>query len=269
MDSRTRPHIWDAREAELSVQGALRRYMEQAPLPVAITRGAAHTLVYANASFCRLAGVADGGGLGDPIAKAFAGIETSAFSALLDRAFRDGVALRDERVETLRAGGTSWRCTVWPVIDDYGRPDGLGVELREAEQLDAALDLQRKIAEQMLFGALRERGIAEDVEGARRRAAFLAEAGRLLAQSVDQTSTLIALTKLALPTLGAWCIVDIVAAGDAIQRLPIIHPDPEKQTLARQLAARWKPEPDDPFGAPAMVRDRRPIAMTGDIEATL
>jgi signal transduction histidine kinase len=269
MDSGTRPDIRDAREADLSVQGALRRYMEQAPLPFAITRGAAHTLAYANASFCRLAGVADGGALGDPIGKAFTGIETSALSALLDRAFRDGVALRDERVETLRAGGTSWRCTVWPVIDDDGRPDSLGIELREAEQLDAALDLQRKIAEQMLFGALRERGIAEDAEGARQRAAFLAESGRLLAQSVDQTSTLIALTKLALPTLGAWCIVDILAAGDVTQRLPIIHADREKQTLAQQLAARWTPEPDDPFGAPAMVRDPRPIAIAGDIEATL
>ena len=269
MNSGSRPAIWDARGAELSIQGAFRRYMEQAPLPFAITRGAAHTLVYANASFCRLAGVADGGALGDPIANALTGSETSALSALLDRAFRDGVALRDERVDTSRAGGTSWRCTVWPVIDDYGRPEALGIELREADQPDAALDFQRQVAEQMLFGALRQRGIAEDAEGARRRAAFLAEAGRLLAQSVDQTSTLVALTKLALPTLGAWCIVDIVEAGDAIHRLPVVHPDPEKQKLAQQLAATWTPEPDDPIGASAMLRDQRTIAITDDIEATL
>lgn len=269
MNSGRRPAIWDAYEAELSVQGALRRYMEQAPLPFAITRGAAHTLVYANASFCRLAGFADGGALGDPIANAFTGSEAGALSALLDRAFRDGVALRDERVDTSRAAGTNWRCTVWPVIDDHGRPEALGIELREADQPDAALDFQRRVAEQMLFGALRERGIAEDAEGARRRAAFLAEAGRLLAQSVDQTSTLIALSKLALPTLGAWCIVDIVTDGDAIHRLRIVHPDPEKETLTQQLAAGWTPEPDDPFGAPAMVRDPRTIAITGDITATL
>jgi signal transduction histidine kinase len=134
---------------------------------------------------------------------------------------------------------------------------------------DAVLELQRKVAEQMLIGALRERVIAEDAENARRRAAFLAEAGRLLAQSVDQTSTLAALTKLSLPTLGAWCIVDIIAAGDTIRRLPIVHPEPEMDTLAKQLAVSWTPEPDDQFGAPAMLRDRRTIAITDSVEATL
>ena len=269
MDSGTRPGIRETREAERSVQGALRRYMEQAPRPFAVTRGAAHTLVYANASFSRLMGVADGGALGKPLAKAFTGTETSALSGLLDRAFRDGVAIRDERLDMFRAGGKSWRCTVWPVIDDHSRPESLGIELREAEELDAALDLQRQISEQLLFGALRERGIAEDAESARRRAAFLTEAGRLLTQSVDETNTLVALTKLALPSLGAWCIVDIVASGGAIHRLRIVHPDPEKQKLTQQLAAHWTPEPDDAFGAPAMRRDQRTIVITSDIEATL
>ena len=269
MDSGTRPDIRNARDGELSVGEALRRYMQQAPVPFAITRGAAHTLVYANESFCRLAGVADGGALGDPIAHAFTGRETGALSALLDRVFRDAVALHDERVDTSRTGGPSWRCTVWPVIDDLGEPEALGIELREADQLDAAFDLQRQVAEQMLLGALRERRIAEDAEDAHRRAAFLAEAGRLLVQSMDQTSTLAALTKLALPTLGAWCIVDIVGPGDATKRLLIVHPDPQKQKLADQLAARWSPERDDPFGAPAMLRDQGPIAITGDIDETL
>jgi signal transduction histidine kinase len=134
---------------------------------------------------------------------------------------------------------------------------------------DGVLELQRKVAEQMLIGALRERVIAEDAENARRRAAFLAEAGRLLAQSVDQTSTLAALTKLSLPTLGAWCIVDIIAAGGTIQRLPIVHPDPDMDTLAKQLAMSWTPEPDDQFGAPAMLRDRRTIAITDNVETIL
>jgi signal transduction histidine kinase len=116
---------------------------------------------------------------------------------------------------------------------------------------------------------LRENGFAEDAEAARRRAAFLAEAGRLLAESVDQTSTLVALTKLALPALGAWCIVDILEEGGAIHRLGIYHPDPEKQKLAQELEATWVPEPDDAFGAPAMLRNSKTIAITEDIEGTL
>src|SRR5687768_15249896 len=165
--------------------------MQQAPLPFAITRGPAHMLVYANAAFCRLAGVADGGALGIPIVDVFRRGGTSALIALLDRAFRVGVALRDEPVHTSSGAETSLMCTAWPIIDDHGRPEGLGMEFREDEGTEAALNLQREVAEQMLLGALRERGMADDAEDARRRAAFLAEAGRLLAQSVDQTSTLV------------------------------------------------------------------------------
>lgn len=257
------------RPAEPSVQAALHRYMEQAPLPFAITRGALHTLVYANVAFCRLAGLADIGALGAPIANAFTGKRKSALSAILDQAFQGTVEGLDARLDDEQEGGPGWKCTVWPVIALDGRPEGLGIELRETEQPDAALDLQRQVAEQMLLGALRERGLADDAEAARRRAAFLAEAGRLLAESVDQKSTLVALTKLALPTLGSWCIVDLLGAGEAVQRLGIFHPDPEMQKLAHELEARWPPGPNDSFGAAAMLRGTRTIAITNDIEATL
>ncbi len=258
-----------ARGTELSIQEALRRCMQQAPLPFAITRGAEHTLVYANAAFCRLAGVANRDPLGAPIASAFTATEGRALTSILDRAFRDGVELLDERTYGSSDGASDWKCSVWPVIADDGRAEGLGIQIRESSPRDTARELQRQVAEQMLLGALRERGFAEDAEAARRRAAFLAEAGRLLAESVDQSSTLVALTKLALPTLGAWCIVDILEERDAIHRLAIYHPDPEKQKLAQELEASWAPEPDDPFGAPAMVRDSRTLAVTDDIEATL
>jgi signal transduction histidine kinase len=267
MRSRKRPA--PAPVTELSIQTALRRTMQQAPLPFAITWGAENALVYANSAFCRLAGVVNGDALGAPIDSAFAEPEGRALSAILDRAFRDGVELLDERVDDVSQRASGWQCSVWPVIAHDGRTEALGIEIRESSSPDAALDLQRQVTEQMLLGALRERGLADDAEAARRRAAFLAEAGRLLAESVDQSSTLVALTKLALPTLGAWCIVDILEEGDAIHRLGIYHPDPEKQKLALELEKGWVPEADDPFGAPAMLRDARTIAITSDIEATL
>jgi signal transduction histidine kinase len=269
MKPRKRPAA--AYATESSIQEALRRCMQQAPLPFAITKGAEHALVYANSAFSRLAGLTNGDALGKPIATVFPEPERPVLTAILDRAFGDGVELLDEPIDVSReaASGSGIHCSVWPVIDDDGRTEALGIEIREPSPPDAALDLQRQIAEQMLLGALRERGIAEDAEDARRRAAFLAEAGRLLAESVDQSSTLVALTRLALPTLGAWCIVDILEEGDAIHRLGIYHPDPEKHELAQHLQATWAPEPDDPFGAPAMLRDARTLAITEDIEATL
>ncbi len=243
--------------------------MQQAPLPFAITRGAEHTLVYANSAFRRLAGVADGEALGAPIANAFTATERRALSSILDRAFRDCVELLDERIDASSERASGWQCSVWPVIAHDGRAEALGIQIRESRPPDDALDLQRQVAEQMLLGALRERGFADDAEAARRRAAFLAEAGRLLAESVDQSTTLVALTRLALPTLGAWCIVDILEEGDAVRRLGIYHPDPEKQRLAQELEVSWTAQSDDPFGAPAMLRDTRTLAITDDIEATL
>ena len=257
------------RTTQLSIQEALSRYMQQAPLPFAITRGGAHTLVYANSAFCRLAGLRIGDTIGAPIATGFDASDRHALIALLDRALQKGVDLLDQDIASSSEGASAWRCSVWPVIATNGQAEALALEIREATPPDPAIALQRQVAEQMLLGALRERGLAEDAEAARRRAAFLAEAGRLLAQSVDQASTLLALTKLALPTLDAWCIVDILEEGGAIHRLGIYHPDPERQRLAHQLEASWLPEADDPFGAPAMLRELRTLAITEDIEATL
>jgi signal transduction histidine kinase len=267
MKPRKRPA--DARPSELTVQEALRQYMQQAPLPFAITRGAEHALVYANPAFFRLLGVVNRDAVGSPFGAVFATGEKRALNLILDRAFCDGVELLDERIDAWSERASGWQFSVWPVIADDGTVEALGIEIRAASPTDTALDLQRQVAEQMLLGALRERGFADDAEAARRRATFLAEAGRLLAESVDQNSTLLALTRLALPTLGAWCIVDIVEEDGSIRRLGIYHPEPEKQKLAQELEVRWKPDFDDPFGAPAMLRDVRTIAITENIEATL
>ena len=191
----------EKRATASSIHKALRQYTQTAAHPFAITRGADHSLVYANSAFCLLAGVPNAAVIGTPIATRFNGAERPALIALLDRALKERVELVDQVIETVsgEAGG-SWRCSVWPVIAPSGNVEALGLEIRVPTPTDPTIDLQREVAEQMLLGALREQGLAEDAEAARRRAAFLAEAGRLLAQSVDQASTLLALTKLALPT---------------------------------------------------------------------
>jgi signal transduction histidine kinase len=258
-----------ARATEVSIQAALRDYMQQTALPFGITVGAEHTLVYANPAFCRLAGIVNGDALNAPVATLLGAAESGALNGILDRAFHDRVEFLDARIEESSGRASGWQYSIWPVIAPDGSAEALGIEIREQPTADTALDLQRQVAEQMLLGALRERGFAEDAEAARRRAAFLAEAGRRLAESVDQSSTLIALTKLALPLLGAWCIVDILEEGDSIHRLGIYHPDPAKQKLARKLQKSWGPEPGDQFGGPAMVRDPRTVLISKDIEATL
>ena len=87
--------------------------------------------------------------------------------------------------------------------------------------------------------------------------AYLAEASRVLSDSLDYETTLGTVAALALPQLGSWCIVDLVEDDGAMRRLAVVHPDPQKQALARRLAAGWPPEADDPLGAPVVVRTRQ------------
>jgi signal transduction histidine kinase len=95
---------------------------------------------------------------------------------------------------------------------------------------------------------------AREVTGA----AFLADASRLLANSLDYETTLATVAALALPHLGAWCIVDVVDPDGSLRRLAIVHPDPAKQALARELHDGWPPRRDDPVGVPAVMVTRGP-----------
>ena len=92
------------------------------------------------------------------------------------------------------------------------------------------------------------------------RTAFLAEASRLLAQSLDYQTTLATVARLAMPELGAWCIVDVIGDDGGMERIAVIHPDPEKQALARQLASDFPPEKDDVVGIPRAMRAYRMAA---------
>ncbi|HSJ06303.1 MAG TPA: GAF domain-containing sensor histidine kinase [Longimicrobiales bacterium] len=89
-------------------------------------------------------------------------------------------------------------------------------------------------------------------------AAFLADASRLLADSLDYETTLATVAGMALPHLGAWCIVDVVDPDGSLRRLAIVHPDPDKQALARKLHDGWPPRRDDPLGVPAVMLTHGP-----------
>jgi len=148
------------------VQAALHRCVEQGPLPFAITRGPTHALVYANSAFWRLPQLGDEGGIALPIANGFKGTIRNALTTIMDRAFQGALERVDARIEGEGGNDHGWKCAVWSVVAPDGKAEGLGIELRQAHHPDGALDLQRQVAEQMLLGALRERGFAEDAERA-------------------------------------------------------------------------------------------------------
>jgi GAF domain-containing protein len=85
-------------------------------------------------------------------------------------------------------------------------------------------------------------------EEAERLASFLAEAGKVLASSLDYNQTLASVARLAVPRIADWCAVDVVEEEDgAARRLAIAHVDPSKVELASELDRKYPPRPQDPI----------------------
>lgn len=99
---------------------------------------------------------------------------------------------------------------------------------------------------------------AGDSDTTRVRWSFLAQASRYLADSIDYETTLETVAGLALPLLGSWSIVDLTEPDGSVRRITIVHPDPEKQAVARALKEGWPPRRDDPIGVSAVARTGRP-----------
>jgi PAS domain S-box-containing protein len=76
--------------------------------------------------------------------------------------------------------------------------------------------------------------------------AFLAKANELFASSLDYRETLKNLTFLAVPRIGDWCAVDMVADAEeqVRRRLAVAHADPAKIALAEELYRKFPPDPE-------------------------
>jgi PAS domain S-box-containing protein len=122
-----------------------------------------------------------------------------------------------------------------------------------------ALDVtERSQAEDRERELLRAWAARVEAEEAEQRSAFLAEAGALLAASLDYEATLRSLAGLAVPRLADWCAVDVLEEDGSIRRLAVVHPDPAKERLAWELEERYPVDPDAPVGLPAVLRTGEP-----------
>ncbi len=91
-----------------------------------------------------------------------------------------------------------------------------------------------------------------------RRALFLADMSRELLQTLDYEETLSSIARLAMPELGAWCIVDLLSEEGTVERLAVIHPDTELEPLARELEIKYPPRATDMMGAPRILKTQQP-----------
>jgi PAS domain S-box-containing protein len=98
--------------------------------------------------------------------------------------------------------------------------------------------------------------IARDITERRRataRAAFLAEAGAVLAGSLDYATTLKTVVNMAVPSIADWCAVDILTEERKLERLAVAHVDPAKIDLARTIQTRYE-DASSPYSPASVVR---------------
>jgi PAS domain S-box-containing protein len=94
---------------------------------------------------------------------------------------------------------------------------------------------------------------AEAVE-ARRRLALLAAAGPALSASLDYTETLKRITRLLVPELADWCLLDGVEDDGSVSQLAAAHADPGKEDLLASLKEHRRFGGDDPGSTSEVLR---------------
>ena len=103
--------------------------------------------------------------------------------------------------------------------------------------------------------------VNRDATGRKRaeeRLRFLAEAGTVLAASLDPETTLTGVARLVVPRLADWCAVHLVGEDGRVLQLGVAHADPEKLAWARALQERFPYDPDAAHGVAAVLRSGTP-----------
>jgi PAS domain S-box-containing protein len=103
-------------------------------------------------------------------------------------------------------------------------------------------------------------GTITDIHDMRRSAqerAFLSEASRILAQSLDLATTLSSLATITVPHFADWCQIDLATPDGGIRTVAIAHRDPEKNAFAQHFVGKVHLNPDSARAVPYTIRTGR------------
>ena len=93
----------------------------------------------------------------------------------------------------------------------------------------------------------------EDAAKANERLSFVADASVALSVTLEYQATIDAVTRLLVPRLADWCLVQVLDDGE-LRTVGIQHTDKEKVMWAEQIAVRYPTRMDEPTGAPNVLR---------------
>ncbi len=159
------------------------------------------------------------------------------------------VGVRDERgaSELILSDGRVLDVSCVPVKGQEGLYYGRAWYFRDITERKRSEEERARLLE-------KEQAARAGAEEAQRRTAFLADASRLLAASLDYAATLERVAHLAIPSLADWCVVDIVEEDHSVHRVAVTHADPEKADAAKRIRTLYPVNPNGPAGIPRALR---------------
>ena len=113
---------------------------------------------------------------------------------------------------------------------------------------DVELQTARALGK-LTTAALRTAELYDAQRRIQQQASFLAQAGEVLASSLNYRQTLGRIATLAVPRIADWCAIDIVNDAGDLDRIAIAHEDPEKVALGHRLTDAY-PAGTSPTGRP-------------------
>lgn len=172
-------------------------------------------------------------------------VAASGVSAALARTITGPILALKDRVTRFGQGEMDIRLSEFSSdeIGDLGREfNAMADSIVEKETLlqDYAKDLEKRVAER-----------TEQLQ-------FLANVSQELSLSFDYLDRLRTLAQLAVPRFADWCSVDVLNDSGRLERLAVVHSDPQKIALAYELQRRYPPDPNGSSGAYHVLKTGEP-----------
>src|SRR5580692_2196719 len=107
-------------------------------------------------------------------------------------------------------------------------------------------------------------GICTDIDDYKRQGqifAFLAQAGEVLAESLDLQGTLNRLLAIIVPEFADWAAIDLFDENDRLKTVAAIHADPKKTRPVKRLVGRYTHDRHYEPAIAAALRNGRPIVI--------
>ncbi|HEX6710857.1 MAG TPA: PAS domain S-box protein [Rubrobacter sp.] len=127
---------------------------------------------------------------------------------------------------------------------------------------------RKKAEEERDLLLVREQLARAEAVTARRRLALLAAAGPALSASLDYEETMEGITRLLVPELADWCLLDIVEEDGNVNQLASAHADPEKEDLLRRLREYRRFGEGDPGSTAEVLRTGKSVMIPDLPDAT-